>query len=395
MSYNIKNRVKDGKKYFYYEYKDSFGKRREISSKSKKKLIEKIDRIEGMRINKVEIPKTTFGFYFKQWLTNVHYVGKKPRTIDCYYYNSKNHIFNSPLADIKMYDLDVQVVQAYYKWLLNKTKSANIVKNIHKMISPCIRYAYATGALERDFSSLLKLPRLTAEERQNPKRKIMPLTVEDHLKLVTYFDKVGGMEEALYRTAIDTGLRQGELFALSWSDIDFILQKISIDKAYSYVMDANNPDEGKRHYVGMTDDPKTYGSIRINRIPEVLVCILKRYKITQAEVLNRIGLIQDEETLVFCTPLGTHLDPQNQRRAFKKLLKEAGINEDYRFHDLRHTFATRLFEENVDVLIISKLLGNRSPQITINTYVHIMPQLKDAAAEITNAMYERLLLEGK
>ncbi|MEG2651715.1 MAG: tyrosine-type recombinase/integrase, partial [Eubacterium sp.] len=151
---------------------------------------------------------------------------------------------------------------------------------------------------------------------------------------------------------------------------------------------------GKRHYVGVTDDPKTYGSIRVNRIPEVLIPILSRYKSEQREILSRVKLEQDEETLVFCTPLGTHLDPKNQRKRFKKILKTAGINENYRIHDLRHTFATRLFEEGVDALIISKLLGHRSPQITINTYIHIMPQIKDEAANATNVFYTRLFSEG-
>ena len=66
---------------------------------------------------------------------------------------------------------------------------------------------------------------------------------------------------------------------------------------------------------------------------------------------------------------------------FKDLLKEAGIDRNVRFHDLRHTHATWLLEQNVDIKTISERLGHKSIRITLDTYAHVVPKLQQGAVD--------------
>ena len=122
----------------------------------------------------------------------------------------------------------------------------------------------------------------------------------------------------------------------------------------------------------------------------MLVPLLKKLKINQRKELARINIIQNPETLVFCTPLGTHLDPSNTLAELKKVYASLGISKEKVFHDLRHTYATRQFESGVEPLVVSKLLGHSDVNTTLRTYIHILQSLLDAAADTTDAFYTRL-----
>jgi integrase len=90
--------------------------------------------------------------------------------------------------------------------------------------------------------------------------------------------------------------------------------------------------------------------------------------------------------LVFPSNTGSLLDPSNRRNhSFKRIKARAGVREDLRFHDLRHTCATLLLREGVNPKVVSEMLGHASITITLNTYSHVLPDMQDSAANAMEA----------
>jgi integrase len=95
-----------------------------------------------------------------------------------------------------------------------------------------------------------------------------------------------------------------------------------------------------------------------------------------------------DHSLVFTTPIGTPIDDANMRREFYALLKAAGLPQRG-FHALRHSCATLLLLKGVDPRVIMETLGHSQISLTLDTYAHVLVQLKRVAAEHMDAMFAR------
>ncbi len=128
-----------------------------------------------------------------------------------------------------------------------------------------------------------------------------------------------------------------------------------------------------------SETPKSVRSRRTINMPQVVVAALKAHKTNQLKERLAAGAAWDDRNLVFTTPLGTPLEARNVGRVFDAMLKDAGV-PDVRFHDLRHTAATLLLVQAVDPRTIMETLGHSQISLTLNTYSHVLPRLKGAAA---------------
>lgn len=97
------------------------------------------------------------------------------------------------------------------------------------------------------------------------------------------------------------------------------------------------------------------------------------------------NLYQDNN-LVFCNIYGKYLDGSNVRKTFKRILKKNEISER-KFHDLRHTYATRLFELGENPKTVQKLLGHSTISITLDTYTYVLDSMKEKAVSKLNSLY--------
>jgi integrase len=126
--------------------------------------------------------------------------------------------------------------------------------------------------------------------------------------------------------------------------------------------------------------PKTTGSRRSVKLTSKAIEALKGHLKRQLAEIDSVGFLWNENGLIFASETGEPLNRQNlTRRAFKPLLKRAGLPE-IRFHDLRHTCATLLLTRNVNPKIVSEMLGHSSIAITLDTYSHVLPNMRDQAA---------------
>jgi integrase len=156
---------------------------------------------------------------------------------------------------------------------------------------------------------------------------------------------------ALFLTAAFTGLRLGELIALRWRDVDFAGSLVRVRASWS---------------VGALTTPKS-GKVRsVPLAPEVAQALAK---------LSQRDFFADEDDLVFAGATGTYLDDSALRRRYKRSLKRAGLRP-LRFHDLRHTFGTRMIAK-ADIRRVQEWMGHADIQTTMR-YLHYAPREEDA-----------------
>ncbi len=157
---------------------------------------------------------------------------------------------------------------------------------------------------------------------------------------------------AIYLTAAFTGLRLGELLALRWRDVDFSRSLVRVRASYS---------------AGVVTTPKS-GKVRaVPMAPDV------------AEALAKLGRREHwvgDDDLVFVGEAGGHLDGSALRRRYKAALAAAGLRP-LRFHDLRHTFGTRMIAK-ADIRRVQEWMGHADIQTTMR-YLHYAPRSEDAA----------------
>jgi integrase len=169
----------------------------------------------------------------------------------------------------------------------------------------------------------------------------------------------------LFMTAALTGMRQGELFGLKWTDMDWINRQAHVNRTFNH---------------GRFYEPKTKGSKRKIDLAPQLVTHLKEW---------RLGCPKGEIDLVFPNEDGKPLSPINMvRRKYEPALKAAGLQR-IRFHDLRHTFASLLIDQGEHPKYIQSQMGHASINITMDTYGHLMKSTnEDAAARLGKAVFE-------
>jgi len=198
---------------------------------------------------------------------------------------------------------------------------------------------------------------------------------------ILFFDACKGtFYDNLFVTAVNTGLRQGELAALTWNDIDFENKEIDVNKTLVYQQ--YEGDDCKTFHVG---PPKTVSSNRkvpINRQCEIA---LKKQYILRNNVWARdyARINEDCGDLVFVTKMGAPMNAQNFTDAIRAVLRV--VNEfrdpleqieEFSSHCFRHTFATRCFEGGVSMKTVQNILGHASISMTMDLYTHILDKHK-------------------
>jgi integrase len=179
----------------------------------------------------------------------------------------------------------------------------------------------------------------------------------------------GDRLEALYALAVTTGMRQGELLALKWQDIDMENATLSVRRTLTR--------SGGRLLLG---NPKTKKSRRTIHLTEASVRALREHLSRQMEEIEQLGDLYSDEGLVFTSEVGTLVNPSNlRRRSFARLLKRGEL-PTIRFHDIRHTCATLLFGRGVHPKHVQELLGHATVAITLDTYSHVIPGIGDQTA---------------
>ena len=385
-----KTKVKNGIEYYYKRIelgRDPLtGKRiqKEFYAKSVAQLNEKVQKYTSLSSQKINPDnKETFGEFMGFWLKECKFKsGIKNSTKERYWGLYKNYISNIKsflklnlisesdikklfICNIRITNINTICIQQYYNTLQKIGVSENTIKSLHKLIKPCLSYAYANDKTIKDYGTSLVTPKTFKSVKKND---VEVFTLDEQKCFLNTI--VGNREEVLYHVAISMGLRLGELLALTWSCIDFDNGTIKIEKS---VRREKNFDTGES-FLTLTS-PKTNSSYAIMFMPKFLIPELKAHKSKRnAEKLLASNIYVDND-LVFCTPTGKIIEPTNLRKRFKKLLSKSGI-VDKKFHSLRHTCATRLLEQGHSLFEIQAILRHANYSTTVDIYTHLTNENK-------------------
>ncbi len=305
----------------------------------------------------VTTPQQTVAQYLQQWLEN-HQSTVRLRTYERYEQLVRLHLV-PVIGRIPLQKLTPQQVQSLYTQKLKAGLSRTTVNTLHAMLHKALEDALRWNLVARNVCDAVSPP-------QRDRYEIQPLTKQQSQQLLAAAH--GHPLEALYILALATGMRRGELLALKWQDLDFATKTLHVRRIYTRAA-------GNRY---IEAEPKTEKSRRSIALPALVVDLLLQHREKQVQMRRQAGEAWQEHDLVYCTSLGTPLNPSKVIDRYKALLKRAGL-PDIRFHDLRHSAATILLTMGIHPKVVQELLGHHQISMTMDIYSHVMPALhKDA-----------------
>ena len=259
-----------------------------------------------------------------------------------------------------------QVTRADVKQLLLQKQQAGLaagtVENIKALISGIFTHAYEDEILA--VNPALKLGKYI--KKQDQRRHIKPLTREQVSHFLAVVRDQFPEHYPLVLCAFRTGMRQGELLALAWDDVDFVGCAIEVRRSYSHGH-WSTPKSHKGRTVDMS-----------NQLAAVLREHRERLRRRSRGSLptTRMSTGRKEAVLlqlVFPSEAGSPLCGDNfRRRVFKRMIEAADVPR-FRFHDIRHTFASLLLTQGEPLHYVKEQMGHASIQTTVDVYGHLVP----------------------
>jgi integrase len=287
---------------------------------------------------------------------------RKPSTTESYESYVRIHIgpyfASRPITQITKED-----VESFAAACLDHGQSVKSTLNdlglLHGIFEFAIRRGWATV-------NPVKLVEKPKNRDEDPDIRFLDQTELDALLGAVRDDDLGRVERVMYMSAAMTGMRQGELLALRWLDVDWVARRIRV----------------RLNFVrGRTGTPKSKRSSRSVPLADVLG--------GELDLLHQQSAFSDDEDLVFAHPhTGKPIDRSKLLKRYKQALKRAGVR-DVRFHDLRHTFGTHMAAQGVPMRTLQEWMGHRDFKTTL-IYADYAPS--PAEADLVNAAFQGINL---
>lgn len=339
---------------------------------TKREVQEKIDelRYKAKRGLITRSTRENLGSYLDRWLED-RSLDLKPKTIETYEVMIRTHL-KPALGKKALQALRPAHIKAY----LRKAASRGASPRVRQMSYNILHKALVDALRE----CLIAINPCDGVDKPKVQKKEMDILTP--AEVIEFLE--AAKEDrlyALYVVALSTGLRQGELLALEWRDFDRINGSISIQR---------NLVESKGRLCA--DAPKTKKSARRVTLPATAVRALESHRKRQALEDANLGPQSRAETkhLIFRDNKGGYLRKSNLiRRSFRKILQRANLRY-IRFHDLRHTAASLMLQENIHPSVVQARLGHSSVMTTLDCYSHLLPSVEEAAATRLDHLFEEL-----
>lgn len=375
-------------------YVDENGVRRRkaIVAKTQTALVLKVEEwqkeIDAAARKKVDKGETTVREYAALWLESMK-LSVKPRTYK-YYSQLVNNYIVSEYGDVTLNKVDADKVQIWLNALVGKktghtdaltAKTVNKIRTVFitMMKSACAKnyvtgnVLMATRAIRQEHKERVVLTEEQAKNLMEIARKGEYIYIDVKQRQTERPEQVYIRHLVNMALVLDfnSGLRIGEMFALTWKNVDFANNQIRVVATLGVD--------------GSLGTPKTKSSIRNVTLPESVMKMLLDWKEEQQRFAEKhVGLFSNVDDLVFANAWGRCVSLTNfRRRHWHKLLLAAGLPEEITFHAIRHTHATLLLRRGVHVKVVSERLGHASTSITMDVYAHALP---DMQAEAVNAL---------
>jgi integrase len=332
-------------------------RRRKVHGKTKQEVQAKLRELQGKGPG--EPCRLTVGQFMTRWLENTAREKIGEGTYERYKRIVDQRIAPH-LGGLRLADLTAFHVEDFYADLKRKPVGAASRHQAGMVLSTALKHAVRLRLIPANPAAEVAKPR--------PEEREMTILTDEQVR-VFLTAACRSRYYALFALAIATGMRQGELLALRWPDVDFENNTVTVRRTVLRVKG--------RHVV---KEPKTKASRRTITVPAFAVDALHAHR---KKMLAR-GFA---DRPVFCSLTGGTMSAQNLRkRTFKPILARAGL-PDIRFHDLRHTHASTLLSKGKSIKAVSRRLGHSNVTTTLHTYAHVLPGDDLALADAVQQMY--------
>ena len=312
----------------------------------------------------------TVGEWLTYWLENVAEPKVRPSTLQGYRSHITNHLLPG-LGEHRIDRLQPEHLEKFYAACAQKGLAPATVLQLHRILSRALKVALQRERVGRNVATLVDAPSLTREE-------VQPLSAADARAILAAAK--GRRNAARWSVALALGMRQGEALGLMWDFVDLDAGTIRVRWALQ-----------RLRGVGLVlVEPKSRAGRRTIALPPQLVDALRAHRDAQAAEREEAGNVWDDSVqvlggpvrrgLVFTQATGRPIAPEQDWRAWKDLLKAAGVR-DARLHDARHTSASLLLAEGVPARVVMELLGHSQISLTLGTYSHVAPEVSRVAAD--------------
>ncbi|MEM9463942.1 MAG: site-specific integrase [Actinomycetota bacterium] len=308
---------------------------------------------------------TLADYLLERWLPSKR-TRVKPSTASSYERNIRLHIIPNigriPLQRLQPEDLDELYVQLLTSGKRNGAGgglSPKSVRNVHATIQSALTDAARKGTVIRNVADLADPPSISSSGRS------MNVWTGDQLRI--FLAAISDHDlHPLYFLAASTGMRRGELAGLVWRSVDLDAARLTVSQQVVSV-----------EYNLLVDDLKTETSRRTIDLDEHTVAMLRRHRRQQLE--QRIATGRRDDGFVFAKADGSPVHPDLISQTFERTVAQLDVPR-IRLHDLRHTHATILLQQNVHPKVVSERLGHSSIAFTMTVYQHVMPGMQAEAA---------------
>lgn len=348
-------------------------KRKYLYAKSKAELDKKYKEFTKQVLSGtyVEVQKQTVEAYMTNWLTTYKQVELKPKSYDRLECTIKYQVLPH-FKDKQFFEVSHDGVQKFINRLDEDGCSYSVIRKAYLALNACYKYAIMKGDIYKNPCMGVKLPKKAAKDIKT----IQTLTKEEIPLYCQYATEKYGNGKSIYRLGyalvliLFTGLRLGEAMGLMWEDIDFQKGTLTVRRTLEQVKNREKSKNGNS-YILVEGTTKTQAGERTVPLNQ-----------TAINALQELQIINGGFTYVLSNAKGKPINPRNLNRAHDCILERAGIPH-IAIHALRHTFASQLFANKVDIKIVSRLLGHADVGITYNTYIHL---LKEDLPSATNTL---------
>ena len=360
----IKTIGKGKKKRYQVRYdgpKDLNGKRQQkqksfTTSKEAKEFVSRLTlQVEAPQFpyaNEMDPSQVLFREYAENWFEVEYYQKVRATTFKTGRYFLEKHVL--PYFGDKILSATTkEEIKDFYAQKKREGYAEKTISSIHKFLSTLFQSAVENGDLKEHPMDAMK-----KSKPKHPIRIANPWSYGEITQFLEAAEKE--KKDVMYDFTLSTGLRQGEVFALPWFNIDFDQQTVTVTRSVSY------DENGKPELI-----PKSLESYRTITLSDRLIKKLKAHKEKQEKMKQLFGdHYHHELDLVFPKSDGGFHNPSNVRRQLYGLMEKAKVRR-ITFHDLRHTHSSMLIRSGANPRIVQERLGHEDIQTTFRYYGHL------------------------
>lgn len=329
--------------------------------------------------------KLTFEEFTGRWMEEYAMIQLEPTTTEVYKLLLNAHVI-PVIGHLKLAKVQPSHLNKLYSDLLQKRKdgrpggySPTTVKRVHAIISSIMTTAVQWNIIIENPCKRIKPPKQANQE-------IAFFTPEQAAAFLEELDRetkegyILLQHNIFFQLALFCGLRRGEAIALQWKDIDFDARTVTINKSTAIV-------EGKKYQ----KTPKNRTSERVISVPVHVLAMLERYRLEYNTYQTQVGSQWVGSDHIFIQWNGAQMYPSTPDSTMRKIITRYNSTHEEKLphvtpHGLRHTSATLLISQNIDIRTVSNRLGHAQTSTTMNIYTHALQKKDQQAAETLESL---------